>query len=307
MPTQRAPATGHPLPTAVTPASRDGRRRRGDVPDDHLARQGGATSNLRSLTACLAARRIIEFGTTVDDFGPRQFGSARAAGPRATPHRLAHGFAPTPAPLDEEPSPVDPLPRADYVVITWTAAEMLALADVLTPGSTPAGAGTATSATSTATFRTSAGERRPASPVAWAATTRPASATAASCASRSELHLNQDGVAHRPGKATLPVADLFRQIIAEARPQGRHHGRHRPAAPSPPISSATWSITRACQVPAHPRVRATSPSPASLPQRHPHPEEAPRYRHPPDGHLDRSPPEPDFGPPSKLYPTPRAR
>ena len=39
--------------------------------------------------------------------------------------------------LAVEPDPADPLPRADVLVVTWTAAEMLALADVLTPGVNP--------------------------------------------------------------------------------------------------------------------------------------------------------------------------
>ena len=35
---------------------------------------------------------------------------------------------------------------------------------------------------------------------------------------KSELHLNQDGIATGDGTATLPVADLFRQLIDEVRP-----------------------------------------------------------------------------------------
>ena len=35
---------------------------------------------------------------------------------------------------------------------------------------------------------------------------------------KSELHLNQDGIATGDGTATLPVKDLFRQIIDEAKP-----------------------------------------------------------------------------------------
>ena len=36
---------------------------------------------------------------------------------------------------------------------------------------------------------------------------------------KSELHLNQDGVRTGDGTATLPVAELFRQIIGEAKPK----------------------------------------------------------------------------------------
>src|SRR5271154_3383268 len=44
------------------------------------------------------------------------------------------GQAPTPQPLAKKPSPNDPLPQADYVVVTWTVEEAKALADTLTPG-----------------------------------------------------------------------------------------------------------------------------------------------------------------------------
>ena len=36
---------------------------------------------------------------------------------------------------------------------------------------------------------------------------------------KSELHLNQDGVRTGDGTATLPVADLVRQLIAEVQPK----------------------------------------------------------------------------------------
>src|SRR5690349_2698642 len=44
------------------------------------------------------------------------------------------GLAPAPEPLQPAPGPNDPLPRADVVVITWTADETDALAEVFTPG-----------------------------------------------------------------------------------------------------------------------------------------------------------------------------
>ncbi len=42
------------------------------------------------------------------------------------------GFAPQPRLID--PASTAPLPRADYLVVTWTVAELQALVDVLTPG-----------------------------------------------------------------------------------------------------------------------------------------------------------------------------
>jgi hypothetical protein len=95
------------------------------------------------------ARRIYDFGLTPDDLGPRQFGSAPASKARS-PLGIAWpaGLDPVPTELAEEPGEGDPLPRADVLVVTWTIAEMLALADVLTPGSTRARAGIATTASS---------------------------------------------------------------------------------------------------------------------------------------------------------------
>src|ERR1700722_16567166 len=49
-----------------------------------------------------------------------------------TPIPWPAGLAPTP--IEHAGSPGDPLPAVDVLVVTWTAAEFLALADVLTPG-----------------------------------------------------------------------------------------------------------------------------------------------------------------------------
>jgi uncharacterized protein YjbI with pentapeptide repeats len=43
-------------------------------------------------------------------------------------------MAPASAPMDPPPSPESPLPRADYLVVTWTVGEAAALAAVLSPG-----------------------------------------------------------------------------------------------------------------------------------------------------------------------------
>jgi nucleoside phosphorylase len=82
------------------------------------------------------ARHILTFDS--DDpstFSPFTIPEARAA--RST--ELAAipwpaGMQPTPAPLSSPPSPDDPLPQCDYLVVTWTVEEAKALADVLTPG-----------------------------------------------------------------------------------------------------------------------------------------------------------------------------
>jgi nucleoside phosphorylase len=43
-------------------------------------------------------------------------------------------LAPKPKPYSESPDSSDPLPEAEYLVVTWTTAENHALADMLTPG-----------------------------------------------------------------------------------------------------------------------------------------------------------------------------
>jgi hypothetical protein len=166
------------------------------------------------------ARRIIDFGLTPEDIGPRLHG-----GPvRAEPRRFLgiswrDGLAPTPTELAVEPAPSDPLPRADYLVITWTAAEMEGLADVLTPGVNPR----------TRWYRYDRGFEALLPTIRNGAPARMARRLGSYYPTRignrkvlcfkSELHLNQDGVRTGPGTATLPVADLIRSLIAEVRPR----------------------------------------------------------------------------------------
>lgn len=126
--------------------------------------------------------------------------------------------APAPAPVDPAPDPGDPLPAADVVVITWTVDEQEALADVLTPGfgrskwyrymrrydelyseRIRAGAPSKFGRRLGSYFPTRIGN------------------TSVLCF-KSELHLNQDGIRTGEGTATLPVKDLFLQIIDEVRP-----------------------------------------------------------------------------------------
>ena len=125
---------------------------------------------------------------------------------------------PTPLPIDPEPGPIDALPAADVVVITWTVDEQGALADVLTPGFGRSkwyryargfedryaakirnGAPSKFSRRLGSYFPTRIGQ------------------TTVLCV-KSELHLNQDGIRTGDGTATLPVKDLFAQIIEESRP-----------------------------------------------------------------------------------------
>jgi hypothetical protein len=129
------------------------------------------------------------------------------------------GLAPTPTELDVEPATSDPLPQADVLVVTWTVAEVEALADTLTPGFSRRnwyrydrffleryinqirnGAPALSARRLGSYFPTRIGGKRV-------------------LCFKSELHLNQDGKPTGEGTATLPVADLFRQLIAEVRPR----------------------------------------------------------------------------------------
>jgi hypothetical protein len=166
------------------------------------------------------ARRIIDFGLTPDDLGPRQFGEAADRAPRRD-LRLPFPAAsrPKPVALATEPDPSDPLPKADVLVVTWTAAEMLALADVLTPGVNPR----------TKWYRYDRKFEEYLPSIRKGAPARMANrlgsyyptkigAQSVLCV-KSELHLNQDGVRTGEGTATLPVAELTRQMIGEVQPK----------------------------------------------------------------------------------------
>jgi nucleoside phosphorylase len=166
------------------------------------------------------ARRIYDFGLTPEDLGPRQYGRAAAAAPRAALMiGWPDGLAPTPTELPIEPATDEPLPKADYLVVTWTVAELQGLADVLTPGVNPR----------TRWYRYDHRFDEYLANIRNGAPSRLASRLGSWYPTRignrsvicfkSELHLNQDGVRTGPGTATLPVADLFRQLIAEVQPK----------------------------------------------------------------------------------------
>jgi nucleoside phosphorylase len=147
-------------------------------------------------------------------------GAEAAPAPRAVLRiPFPEGLTPTPQPLDPEPGRDVPLPEARVVVITWTVDEQQALADVFTPGfgrsrwydyargyeerydeQIRRGAPSKFARRLGTYFPTRIGD------------------TPVLCV-KSELHLNQDGVRTGDGTATLPVKDLFLQIIEEARPE----------------------------------------------------------------------------------------
>ncbi len=127
-------------------------------------------------------------------------------------------LAPTPQPITPPPAPDAPLPQADVVVITWTVDELDALCDVLTPKFRRV-----RWYRYTRNYDQYAPRIRPHAPARNAQRLASYFPTAIGphrvlCV-KSELHLNQDGVRTGEGTATLPVKDLFKQIIEEAQPR----------------------------------------------------------------------------------------
>jgi hypothetical protein len=139
---------------------------------------------------------------------------ATVAGAVASGFAFPDGLEPKPKPISPAPSPDDPLPRADVVVVTWTVDELVGLAHVLTPGVTPAR--WHRYAHNFADYKPKIRAHAPAANSGRLGSYMPTRVgdTAVLCM-KSELHLNQDGVKTAEGKATLPVKDLFQQIIAE--------------------------------------------------------------------------------------------
>jgi hypothetical protein len=164
------------------------------------------------------ARHVIEFGKDEEDDQNR----------KVQPEAMAlvdlglewpDGLAPQPQELETEPATSDPLPEADVLVVTWTVAEVEALADTLTPGFSRKnwyrydrffqekyvpqirkGAPALNAKRLGSYFPTKIGEK-------------------SVLCMKSELHMNQDGIATGDGTATLPVKDFFHQMIAEVKPK----------------------------------------------------------------------------------------
>jgi hypothetical protein len=166
------------------------------------------------------ARRVYDFGLTPDDLGPRQFGAAAASkARRPLDLEWPDGLEPIPTELDEEPDPGDRLPKADVLVVTWTIAEMLALADVLTPGVNPRTRWYRYSRLFEDQYLPLIRNGAPARLARRLGSYYPTRIGSKSvlCV-KSELHLNQDGKKTGAGTATLPVAQFIRQLIEEVSP-----------------------------------------------------------------------------------------
>jgi nucleoside phosphorylase len=148
-------------------------------------------------------------------------GGLRAPAEAAPPFPLTFpdGLAPTPAPLAAPPNPQAVLPRADVLIVTWTAAEQRGLADVFTRGVGRDGWYPYRHEFD-AHYRPLIRRGAPALAMGRLGSWFPVTVGGTSViVFKSELHLNQDGIATGAGTATLPVKDLFLQLIAEARPK----------------------------------------------------------------------------------------
>lgn len=177
------------------------------------------------------SRQKIDFGLTEADLGPRipetvdralhglDLPMFRAQRKLSVQSSWPDNWAPLPQKLTVEPDTTAALPRADYLVVTWTVAELEALADVLTPG-----------VRRNSWYRyarkfsdhylpliRSGAPSRQAGRLGSYYLTRVGDAKV--LCFKSELHLNQDGVMQPSGYATLPVRDLFLQLIAEVQPR----------------------------------------------------------------------------------------
>lgn len=168
------------------------------------------------------ARRLLE--PPLEELAAEALGVAEPRAAKAIPARGPHGplelgwpdgLEPRPQARESAPDPDAPLPAADVLAITWTAEEADAMADVLTPGhrrrrwhpyrhrfierykpQTRSGAPSQLFGRLGLWLETRIGER---SVICF----------------KSELHLNQDGIETGEGTATLPVKDLFLQLIEE--------------------------------------------------------------------------------------------
>ena len=112
------------------------------------------------------------------------------------------------------------LPNADVVVITWTADETDALASVFTPGLSRDDWNRYRHNFDTPVFKGKIRAGAPSLKVnrlgSWMMTKVGDQSV---IVFKSELHLNQDSMKTGEGTATLPVKDLFKQIIAEVNPK----------------------------------------------------------------------------------------
>jgi nucleoside phosphorylase len=170
------------------------------------------------------ARYLLSRGLDAIEQAPDRQRMAELAAPMQAPmaRAVAAGFAfpeglePAPAPITPAPSTDAPLPHADVVVVTWTVDELVGLAKVFTPGVSPDRWHRYTH--NFADFAPLIRKNAPAANSRRLGSYMPTRVGSVDVlCMKSELHLNQDGIGdpNHKGRATLPVKDLFKQIIAE--------------------------------------------------------------------------------------------
>jgi len=166
------------------------------------------------------ARKIIDFGMTPEDLSPVPLAPAfMLQADLGLPWPAGEAPDPQPWGAGEAPGPLDPLPEADVLVVTWTVAEHEAVADVLTPGH-PRNTWARYARRYNEHYDALIRDRAPAKNVRRLGSYfRTNIAGTSLLLMKSELHLNQDGISTGDGKATLPVRDFFRQMIEEVKPR----------------------------------------------------------------------------------------
>jgi hypothetical protein len=161
------------------------------------------------------ARHIITFDR--DDpstFTPYTLPPAAIMGAEArNPIPWPAGTAPTPKPLARKTAASDPLPQADYVIVTWTVEEAKALADTLTPGYPSKTAWYYYAHNFESEFVPLIRKGAPALDSKRLGSFFPITIAGKNVlCMKSELHFSQDG-------PDMPIAKLWQQIINEARPK----------------------------------------------------------------------------------------
>ncbi|HXL66265.1 MAG TPA: hypothetical protein VN938_14540 [Xanthobacteraceae bacterium] len=129
------------------------------------------------------------------------------------------GLAPTPKPITPAPKPDDALPQADVIAMMDTTAESAAMADVLTPGHRPT-TWYPYAKNFTAEFLPQIGPSGPSRQ-----SQRLGSYFMTQIGNKkvlvykTELHMHEDAKKLANGGYTLPIKDMFKQMIADAKPQ----------------------------------------------------------------------------------------
>jgi len=165
------------------------------------------------------ARLLLERGTEPADLDLEPPPTAPASLTAELEIPFPEGLAPIPQPISPAPSPDDPMPPADVLVVTWTVAEVNALADTLTPGQ-GRNAWYRYARNFDQKFRDKIRPGAPSQKAQRLGSYFPTKIgdTTVVCV-KSELHLNQDGISTGEGTATLPVKDFFAQMIDEVKPK----------------------------------------------------------------------------------------